>query len=96
MNSAVVRVWKDSVIPMSDATYTARVSYNAQGEPNNLDVKDGNQRIAHVKIDGSSAIITAVYPYRGEDCVYGHTCVEVLEYLETLPFVQAAKFGDSE
>jgi hypothetical protein len=72
----------------------ARVSYDNSGDPYTLDVMDGNKRVAHVKMDGSTAVVTSMFTYAGDDCVYGYTCVAVVEYLELLPFVQAAKFGE--
>jgi len=79
---------------MNERDLQARVSYTVDGSPSSIEVKDGSQRIAHAKMDGSSAIVTCVYPWDAAEGVTGRQCLDVLAYLEELDFLQAAKFGE--
>jgi len=72
----------------------AEVAYNSDGKPEYVKVYDGDDKLCRATINGSSAVIQKMYPYPEYSHVAGDTCVLVMDYLDSLPFVQAAKFGE--
>lgn len=68
----------------------AKVSYDADGEVYEIKVTDNSEVHAYAHMEGSSAELTTIYPLDGCEGVAGHHIHRALEYLESLPFVQAA------
>jgi len=73
---------------------SADVTYNSDGNPKHVKVYDGDDKLCRATMNGSSAVIQKMYPYPEYSYVAGDTCVLVMDYLDSLPFVQATTFGE--
>lgn len=74
----------------------AKVTYNNDGEVSEIKLTERSDTLAYANMAGSTAVITTVYPLKGHDGISGEEIAHMVEYLEELPFVQAATIKEVE
>ena len=75
----------------------AEVDYDENHDPTSITVRDDwGEKKGRARMVGGTACVMKVYPSEGYSHVNGEDCVDVMEYVNQLPFVQASKFGDAE
>lgn len=74
----------------------ATVTYNEDGEPSTIRVKEQYGHAVKFHMDGTTAVANTVEPAKGEPSVYLDAVHRLMDYAESLPFVQAVTLDDYE
>ena len=72
----------------------AIVLYNESGEAYKIEVNERNGHEVTFKMDGSTAVAYSAQQPEGETHVYLDRVSKYIDYVETLPFVQAVKLQE--
>jgi len=70
-----------------------KVIFNDAGEVTEIKVKASRETVAYAEMNSSGAYITTVYPFKGCEGITPDQLNDIVEALETLPFVEYAKFN---
>lgn len=74
----------------------ANVSYNHDGELQRIKVSDATGDYLRAHMDGSTAVVTHFYPADGSESVELREAMSAVDYLESLPFIQAVTLGEGD
>ena len=74
----------------------ANVRFDEDGEPSFIKVTEQYGHTVKFTLDGTTAVATVVEPGEGESAVYMDTVHRFMDYVESLPFVQATALDEYE